>query len=41
MTVGLYEWWFLDHGDVGCTSTVASVQLNLFVAHASVDVEKS
>lgn len=41
MTVGLYEWWLLDHGDVGCTSTVASVQLNLFVAHASVDVEKS
>jgi hypothetical protein len=40
VTVGLYEWWLLDHGNVGCASTVAGIQLNLFITHTSIDVEQ-
>jgi len=40
VTVGLDKWWLLDHGDVGCASTVAGVQFDLVVTDASVDVEQ-
>jgi hypothetical protein len=40
VTVGLDKWWFLDHGDIGCASTIASIQLNFTIADATVNVEQ-